>query len=120
MQTILPKSELNVAYKELQILPIKKIIYLEQAKLGYKLCNDMLPKKLTEILLTDQSIKKRHHYNTRKKHIPNRPPASSSTYQKSYLYNVITSYSAIPAEISDINSLQLFVVSCKKYLQNND
>ena len=123
MRSILPKKSVSETYKQLQVLPIKKIIALEKAKMGYKLCNDMLPKKLTETLLTDQndmSIKKSHKYGTRKKHIPNHPSANSTTYHNSFLYNAISSYSALPSDISKSKTLHCFVASCKKHLQNKD
>ena len=117
------KKVMNVSYKELQILPLKKLIHLEQSKLCYKLCNDMLPSKLTEILLTDQharSIIKDHQYNTRRKHIPNRPPVTSNTYQKSYLYNLIAAYSDVPTKIRETGWFQRFVISCKKHPQKKE
>ena len=35
------------------VLPVHKIVNLEQAKLGFKLCNGMLPTTLSKALLTD-------------------------------------------------------------------
>ena len=53
LKCIKPKTQLSNIYNELHVLPVRKLIQLEQAKLGFKLCNNMLPTKLTEALLTD-------------------------------------------------------------------
>ena len=68
MKCINKLQDVNELYKSLHVLPVQKIILLEQAKLGYKLCYNMLPQKLSHTMLTDQnkaSIKKRHGYDTR-------------------------------------------------------
>ena len=83
------KESIPDILKETRILPVRKIVNLEQAKLGFKLCNDMLPTTLSKALLTDHtsaSIEKKHRYNTGHKKIPNLPPAQTKQYRDSFLY----------------------------------
>ena len=57
-------------YSTKHLLNLHQIIRLEQLKLGYKVCNHMLPPHVSKEMLTDQnskSIVKTHTYETRKK-----------------------------------------------------
>ena len=93
LKCIKPKQSLSYINRELRVLPVHKLIKLEQAKLGFRLCNNMLPTRLSEALLTDHmnmSIKKQHNYNTRRKQIPNLPSAHSTQYRNSFLCKVIS------------------------------
>ena len=57
-------------YSTQHLLNIHQIIRLEQSKLGFKLCNNMLPPHVSKEMLTDQNLKsiiKAHNYETRKK-----------------------------------------------------
>ena len=113
-------SDIN---KELCVLPVHKLIKLEQAKLGFKLCNNMLPMRLSEALLTNHtsaSIKKQHKYNTRCKQIPNLPSAHSTQYKNSFLCKAISNYSDLPVKLLQIKGLHNFTVECKKYLHTAD
>ena len=119
MKCISKLQDIDELYKSVHVLPVKKIIMLEQAKLGYKLCNNMLPRKLSHTMLTDQnnaSIKKTHGYNTRHKKIPNLPSANSTKYRKSFLCKAISSYSSLPSVLTQLNNLPRFISECKKYL----
>ena len=44
LKCINPKRPMCDIYKALHVLPVHKIIKLEQAKLGFKLCNNLLPR----------------------------------------------------------------------------
>ena len=57
-----------------KILSLANMIALEQCKLGYKLCHNLLPKKMSQDMMTDhhnKSTKKVHKYNTQNKLTPN-------------------------------------------------
>ena len=85
-------------FKKLQILTVAELINLERGKLGYKLCNGLLPTVLTRLMMHDSNnctIVKSHSYKTRQKNIPNRPNAKLSLYRKSFLYQAISSYSEL-------------------------
>ena len=65
-----PAAHITDVYSTLHLLNLHQIIRLEQLKLGYKLCNHMLPPRVSKEMLTDQnskSIVKTHTYKTRKK-----------------------------------------------------
>ena len=119
MKCISKLQDIDELYKSVHVLPVKKIIMLEQAKLGYKLCNNMLPHKLNRTMITDQnnaSIKKTHGYDTRHKKIPNLPYVNSTKYRKSFLCKAISSYSSLPSVLTQSNNLLRFISECKKYL----
>ena len=123
LKCIKPKQSLSDINKELCMLPVHKLIKLEQAKLGFKLCNNMLPTRLSEALLTDHmsaSIKKQHKYNTRRKQILNLPSAHSAQYRNSFLCKAISTYSDLPVKLLQIKGLHNFTVECKKYLHTAD
>ena len=55
---------------ELKLLSVKQLVQLEHAKLGYRLQNKLLPKKIIQIIATDssnKSLEKTHKYHTRNK-----------------------------------------------------
>ena len=77
-----PSQELH---RQLKILSIDKLIDLEQSKLGYKLCHQMLPMVLTRLMKSDQNnqdMEKIHSYPTKQKKIPHRPNAKLGLYQE--------------------------------------
>ena len=53
MRCICAKNPLAEIYETLCVLPVSKLIQLKQAKRDFGLCNDLLPLKLSEALLTD-------------------------------------------------------------------
>ena len=122
LKCVKPKQSLSDINRELCVLPVHKLIKLEQAKLGFKICNNMLPTRLSEALLTDHmsmSIKKQHKYNASKQ-IPNLPSAHSTQYRNSFLCKAISTYSDLPVKILQIKGLHNFTVECKKYLHTTD
>ena len=109
-------------YLKYGILPVPKMIHLELCKLGFKLINNMLPKPLTQALMTDHqdsSIVKVHHYETRNKCIPNLPKIRNNCYRKSLLFQAVSLYSKLPNDVTQQRSLHLFVRKCKIFLQRN-
>ena len=67
---ISPASCITDIYRTYQLLNLHQIIRIEQSKLGFKLCNNMLPPQVRKEMLTDQnskSIVKTHDYETRTK-----------------------------------------------------
>ena len=102
MRCICPKNPLAEIYETLCVLPVSKLIQLKQAKMDFGLCNDLLPLKWSEALLTDHrsvSITKRYRYGTRLKGIPNLPKASPTKYRKSFLCKAISVYNSLPTKL---------------------
>ena len=120
LRCIEENSHVELAYRKHGILPLSKMIVLELCKLGYKLCNDLLPLPLMVALRSDHkqsSIEKTHHYNTRNKSTPNLPKAINNRYRNSFLFKAIVEYSKLPTFIKQQRSYHTFVNKCKHYLR---
>ena len=112
----IPQTEMFTKHK---ILPFKDLVLLEQCKLGYKLCHNLLPTNLTKNMSEDhkmQSILKNHNYQTRYKYIPNLPQVVSSKYRSSFLFKAIKEFSTLNATQKDCKTIHSFSRQCKKYL----
>ena len=108
--------EIMTKYK---ILKFKDMIQLEQCRLGYKLMHNQLPTKLASDMTVDhrnQSIQKKHRYQTRNKLIPNLPKVLNSKYRSSYLFQSIRHYSALLDNIRQLPTLRSFTKRCKETL----
>ena len=106
-------------YTRLKILSIEKLIDLEQSKLGYKLCHQLLPVVLTRLMKSDQNnqdMVKSHSYATRQKTIPHRPSAKLGLYRNSFLYRAISTYSNLPLDLQQLSNLNLFNSRVKAHL----
>ena len=93
-----PNNTIDETFKKYKILKLTDMINLEQCKMGYKLCHNLLPNKLVNSMTQDhkcQSIVKKHRYFTRSKRTPNLPSALGIKYRSSFLYNSIREYSAL-------------------------
>ena len=105
-----------------RILPFEQLVRLEQCKLGFKLCNNLLPSNLAKSMKEDhnmQSITKTHQYSTRNKHIPNLPHVVANKYRTSFLYRAIKEYSDLKPSVQNCKSLISFSHSCKKTFLSN-
>ena len=99
-----------------KIIKVADLINLELCKLGYKLCHDLLPKKLAENMKKDHkhlSIVKTHKYPTRSKKIPNLLQVTSAKYRSSFLYNCIKAYGELDLSIRQSKTLTAFMKACK-------
>ena len=106
-----PSKKPYLVFHENKILMITKMIHLEQCKLGYKLCHNLLLKRLEENMTKDHkqhSIVKTHQYSTRNKKVPNLPQASGSKYRS------IKLYSDLSHAAKQTKSLHAFVKHCKQ------
>ena len=93
-----PTSGIDEIFRKSKILKVTDMLHLEQCKMGYKLCHNLLPVKLAENMLQDHrchSIVKEHRYPTRSKRIPNSPGALNVKYRSSFLYSAIREYSTL-------------------------
>ena len=117
-----PRNNVEDLFKRYKILSVTNLINLELCKLGYKLCNDLLPTKLSENIRKDHNqlnIEKTHKYPTRGKKIPNLPHVSGAKYRISFLYNCIKAYGELDSNIRHTNTLSVFVKLCKnRYFAN--
>ena len=117
-----PSKKIEELFRRNKILKVNDFIQLELCKLGYKLCHDLLPKKLADNLRKDHnqvSIEKKHKYATRSKTIPNLPQAVGAKYRSSFLYNCIKAYGEIDSAVRQAKNLSIFVKACKlRYLSD--
>ena len=114
-----PAACISDIYSTQHLLNLHQIIRLEQSKLGFKLCNNMLPPCVSNEMLTDQnskSIVKAHKYETRKKNIPNWPNTRDQLYMSSFLYQAPLAYSNLPDKLRAIENYHRFVKECKQHL----
>ena len=106
-------------FTKYHILPFEQLVRLEQCKLGFKLCNNLLPQNLAKSMKYDhnmQIIIKTHKYSTRNKHIPNLPHARVEKYCNSFLYRAIKEYSDLNPTLHNCKTLSTFSHKCKRTL----
>ena len=106
-----PKQSTNKTYKKYRILKFRDLIELELAKFGFKLTNNLLPKSIKNLVVTDhlgKSLIKDHVYNTRNKSISNNPPAKNNKYNKSFMNKSISVFNSLSPEIKSATSLNSF------------
>ena len=104
-------------YQSHKILKFEDMVNVEQCKLGYKLCHDLLPKALTKSMTRDhqkEHLGKEHEYPTRNKAIPNLPNVTSNMYRSSFLFKSTKLYSELDSKIKNSHSLTVFVKRCKE------
>ena len=107
-----PNSSVEEIFRKFKILKVTDMLHLEQCKMGYKLCHNLLPAKLAQNMLLDHrchSIVKEHRYPTRSKRAPNLPGAMSAKYRSSFLYSAIREYSALDYSLKQAKNLYVFV-----------
>ena len=111
-----PNSRVDEIFRNCKILKVTDMVQLEQCKMGYKLCHNLLPSNLTQNMLLDHrshSIVKEHRYPTRSKSTPNLPGAINAKYRSSFLYSAIREYSALDNNLKQAKNLHVFVKNCK-------
>ena len=114
---------IDEVFSHYNILTLEQLTRLEQCKLGYKLCNNLLLTSLSMSMKLDhnnQSIVKSHRYPTRNKSVPNLPTATDSKYCTSFLFKAITEFSGLNAALHDAKTLSAFTKQCKKHLINSN
>ena len=101
---------------QLKLLNIKQLVKLENVKLGYRLQNDLLPKKIKQLISTDsqdKSLEKRHNYNTRNKNKLNLPKINNKLYRDSFLYQSNKEFLLLPKIITSKPSYHPFTKTVK-------
>ena len=111
-----PKLDSDEIFRKHKILKFVDMVKVEQCKLGYKLCHDLLSKALANNMVRDHnmhSISKCHKYQKRGKSIPNLPIAKGHKYRSSFLFNAIKLYSKLDKELLNCQNLPTFAKHCK-------
>ena len=120
VQQIEPKKEIESIYQKHGILPIEKLVKLENYKVWYKYYHNLLPVKLKGIMTVDsnqKSIAKTHGYNTRQRNELNLPKAEG-LYKKTFFVKGIRDYSKLAHTVKKSPSLNTFIRDCKQLLLN--
>ena len=92
------------------------MVDVEQCKLGYKLCHELLPKALAKNMTSDHlrgPLGKEHNYPIGNKAIPNLPKVASNMYRSSFLFKSTKLYSELDSKLKNLNSLTVFTKRCK-------
>ena len=119
LQLIVPLNKTGNLNKELGILTIKDMIKLENFQFSYKLNNNLLPVKTTELCYLDNksnSLRKHHPYSTHNETMPNLPKNANKAYRASYLCAGPWMFQTLPVETKLKGSLSCFTKSCKNIL----
>ena len=99
-------------------MKINDIIWLNNAKMGYKLRYSHLPTCVSKLCMHDannKSLSKKHAYNTRYRKDPYHPLAKSKRYNSSFLVKSVTTFNDLPETLKKIVNLSQFVKCCKNY-----
>ena len=118
VQLIEPNSEIQTIYLKHGILPIEKLVELENYKVWYKYYHNLIPVKLKEIMTVDsnqKSIAKTHRYNTRQRKELNLPKADG-LYKKTFFVKGLQDYSKLSNAVKTSPSLGQFIGKCKRIL----
>ena len=78
-----PTMVTDELFQKHKILTFDRLVCLEQLKIGYKLCNNLLPTNYENLIRHDHRgycTDKKHTYHTRNKHIPNLPLVQNNKY----------------------------------------
>ena len=101
---------------ELKLLSVKQLVQLEHAKLGYRLQNKLLPRKIIQIIATDssnKSLEKTHRYHTRNKNKLTLPKIKKKNYRDSFLYQANKQIMLLPKIESSKLSYHTFIKTVK-------
>ena len=119
---IKPGQNTDMLYKSMKILTVRKLVLLEILKLGYRVCNYLLPKPLEQCITTDHNAKsnvKLHGYNTRLKHVPNLPILSNTAYRNSALFDCVKQFQKLPVSLQQEPKYRNFVSKVKQMLSTS-
>ena len=106
-----PTTNRDELFQKHNILMFDKLVHLEQLKIGYKLCNHLLPINYTALIRHDHRghcTDKKDSYYTRNKHIPN-PLIQNNKYKSSFLFHAVWEYSSVGSEILDSKTLKSLI-----------
>ena len=118
VQLIEPKAKIESIYKKHSILPIEKLLELENYKVWYKYYHNLIPAKLKMIMTLDanqNSVEKKHGYNTRQRNELNLPKADG-LYKKTFFVKGLSEYSKLATTAKSMTNLGQFVRECKRIL----
>ena len=104
--------------KNLKLLTIHKLIYLELCRFGYTLAHQVTP--TIQNILNSRGGQKTHHYNTGNKTLPSIQKHSSTQYNKSFMCKGPIKFNQLPTEIRNSKTIAIFRKKLKNHLLTKD
>lgn len=99
--------------KELNFLPIAKLLYLRDAVLTFKCMNGLAPDYLSSIFKLRSEVHSRNTRNCDKLHFPK---CRTSLAQQAFHYRAVHIWNSLPNNITEINAVKPFKHALKKLL----
>ena len=103
--------------RELNWLPVDKLLYFRDASLTYKCVNNLAPDYLCNKLIKRSSI---HDRRTRTHDSLQIPLFKTAAGQRSFTYRAVHIWNNLDKNLKDCSSLKIFKVALKKYLLAKD
>ena len=105
-----------VTFKNLEILPLNKLVYNRIGIMMYKYSNNLLPPAINDLYVSNNDV---HKYSTRQKHLLYVNKSNINVYAKSFGNVSVRVWNALQSKI-DVNvPISKFKKSSKNYLQDN-
>ena len=105
-----------VTFKNLEILPLNKLVYNRIGIMMYKYSNNLLPPAINDLYVPNNDV---HKYSTRQKHLLYVNKSNINVYAKSFGNVSVRVWNALQSKI-DVNvPISKFKKSSKNYLQDN-
>ena len=105
-----------VTFKNLEILPLNKLVYKRIGIMMYKYSNNLLPPAINDLYVPNNDV---HKYSTRQKHLLYVNKSNINVYAKSFGNISVRVWNALQSKI-DVNvPISKFKKSSKNYLQDN-
>ena len=104
------------SFKQLNILPLNKLVINRIEIMMYKYANNLLPPVINDMYTTNSDI---HNYSTRQKHLLHVNKSNINIYSKSFANTSARIWNAMQSEIEVNVSISKFKMSLKMYLQEH-
>ena len=103
-------------FKQLNILPLNKLIVNRIGIMMYKYANNLLPLAIKDLFTTNSGV---HNYTTRQKHLLHINKSNINIYSKSFGNTSARIWNAMQAQFEVNVSISKFKISFKMYLQEH-
>ena len=107
------RTPTNELFQVTDTQPLERLIFMENAKLMYKIKNNLLKHNLD--IKTNGDY---HNYNTRNRNDIRQPYARTTIMSKSMYNNSAKAFNNLPKYIKDSKSIKTFTKMIKNYLKN--
>ena len=103
-------------FKNLNILPLYKLVVDRIGIMMYKYANDLLPPALHYLYTSNSDV---HNYTTRQRHLLHVNKSNINTYSNSFGNTSARIWNVVQSKLEVNISLSKFKMSLKLYLQEN-